>query len=49
VLNLVPESPGVLVPSGDAAATLVLEGTVLEPAKGKRPESVRYRSLAEEK
>ena len=54
VLNLVPESSSFPAPSAKNPATLILEGTILEgtileAAKGKTPDTVRYRSLSEEK
>jgi copper chaperone CopZ len=47
-LNLSPESPGTPAPSSNNATTIV-DGTIPEAAKGKSPESIRYRSLREEK
>ena len=47
-LNLSPESPGTPAPSSNNATTIV-DGTIPEAAKGKSPESIRYRSLSEEK
>ena len=49
VLNLVPESGSVSAPSAKGRATLILEGTIPEAAKGKTPDKVWYRSLTEEK
>jgi hypothetical protein len=49
VLNLVPESSSFPAPSAKNPATLILEGTIPEAAKGKTPDTVRYRSLSEEK
>jgi copper chaperone CopZ len=47
-LAFVPESPGVPTPSSSAAIVIV-DGMISEAAKGKSPESIRYRSLIEEK
>ena len=49
VVNLVPEPGSVSAPSAKGGATFILEGTVPEAAKGKTPDTVRYRSLSEEK
>jgi hypothetical protein len=49
VLGLVPESAGAPAPSTNAGAAVIVEGTIPEIAKGKGPESIRYRSLIEEK
>jgi hypothetical protein len=48
MLTLVPESSGVPAPSS-TAGTAILDGTIPEAVKGKSPESIRYRSLTEEK
>jgi len=48
-LILTPESPGSAVPALSASATLRVEGIVPEAAKNKAPDSVRWRSLTEEK
>jgi hypothetical protein len=47
-LALVPELSGAPVPAANPA-TAIVEGTILEAAKGKSPESIRYHSLREEK
>jgi hypothetical protein len=48
LLTLVPESQA----SGDATSlsgkSVLVEGVIPEPAKGKIPDSIRYRSLKEE-
>ena len=48
LLTLVPESQA----SGDATSlsgkSVLVEGVIPEPAKGKSPDSIRYRSLKEE-
>jgi copper chaperone CopZ len=48
LLSLVPESPA----AGDATSwngkLVFVEGTILEAAKGKMPDSIRYRSIKEE-
>jgi copper chaperone CopZ len=49
VLSVVPESPSVAPPSAESSAMFLLDGIVLEAAKGKVPDSVRYRSVKEEK
>ena len=46
--TLLPEAGAAAVPSSNAA-TFVVDGTVPEGAKGKLPDTVRYRSLTEEK
>lgn len=47
VLALLAEKPGVAAPEANALA--VVEGTISESAKGKSPDSIRYRSLTPEK
>ena len=49
VLNLIPETANVATPSSKNSATFVVEGTIPESAKGKVADSIRYRSLTEEK
>jgi hypothetical protein len=49
VINLVPESQGLPAPPISGPATVIVEGTIPEAAKGKIPDSIRYRSLSEEK
>jgi hypothetical protein len=49
LLTLVPESPAVPAPFSSGSATFLLEGTISESPKDKIPDSVRYRSLTEEK
>jgi len=48
LLTLVPESQA----SGDATSlsgkSVLVEGVIPEPAKGKSPDSIRYRSIKEE-
>ena len=46
--TLLPEAGAAAAPSSNAA-TLVVDGTVPEGAKDKLPDTVRYRSLTEEK
>ena len=48
VVNLVPESQSHAAPPISGLAVL-LEGTVLQAAKNKSPDSVQYRSLTQEK
>lgn len=47
-LILMAESTGAPAPSSSAAIVIV-DGTIPEAAKGKSPDSIRYRSLIEEK
>jgi len=49
VVGLVPESAGAATPAAGSSATFLLEGTVPEAAKGKVPDSLRYRSIKQEK
>jgi copper chaperone CopZ len=49
VLSLVPETSSVAAPSGKSAGTFVVEGTIPESAKGKSADTIRYRTLTEEK
>jgi copper chaperone CopZ len=49
VLSLAPESPSVTASPAASSATFLLEGIVPETAKGKVPDSVRYRLLKEQK
>lgn len=48
VVALVPEA-GVAPPAMSGAAALVVDGTIPEAAKDRVPDTVRYRSLSEEK
>jgi hypothetical protein len=47
-LSLSPESLST-PPPAFGSANVVVDGTILEAVKGKSPESIRYRSLIEEK
>jgi hypothetical protein len=47
VLALIPESAA--VPASTPSATVVVEGSIPEAAKGRVPDSIRYRSLTVEK
>jgi copper chaperone CopZ len=49
LLSLVQESPTVPSPATNTSATFLVEGTIPESTKDKVPDSVRYRSLTEEK
>ena len=49
VLNLTPETPNVAPPSSKSSATFLVEGTIAESPKGRVADSIRYRSLTEEK
>ena len=48
VLSLVAEAPAAAAPSAAGSATFVVEGIIPEPAKGKTPDTIRYRSLTPE-
>jgi hypothetical protein len=48
VLSLVAEASAAAAPSATGSATFVVEGTIPESAKGKTPDTIRYRSLTEE-
>jgi hypothetical protein len=48
VLALVPESAPAPAPA-ISSTTTVVEGSVPEAAKGKTPDTIRYRSITEEK
>jgi hypothetical protein len=47
-LTLLPESVAAHVPSSSDAVAVV-DGTISEAVRGKNPESIRYRSLSQEK
>jgi hypothetical protein len=49
LLSLLPDSASVSVPTSNTSANFVVEGAIPESAKDKVPDSVRYRSLSEEK
>jgi copper chaperone CopZ len=49
VLSLVPESSTVTAPALSTANTVVVEGKVREPAKGKTPDTIRYQAINAEK
>ena len=49
VLSLIPESQGAPAPSTNMGRAVIVEGIIPEFARGKNPESIRYRSLTEEK
>ena len=49
VLNLIPESQGATDVSAMNGQSVVVEGAISESSKGKIPDSIRYRSIAEEK
>ena len=49
VLALVPESASATAPSSNPTLTLVVDGTIPEATKDKIPDTVRYKSLTEEK
>lgn len=48
MLSLIPESPTAPAAAGMNSKSVVVEGTVPEAAKGKAPDSMRYRTLREE-
>lgn len=48
IVALIPESSTASAPSA-IPATAIVDGTIPEAPKGKSPESIRYRSLSEEK
>jgi len=48
VLSVVAESSAAAAPSATGSATFVVEGTIPENAKGKTPDTIRYRSLTPE-
>ena len=49
VVMLAPESPAIAAPAALPSNGVIVEGTVPEPAKGKAPETIRYRSITVEK
>jgi hypothetical protein len=49
VLALIPESAAVPASTMSPSATVVVEGSIPEAAKGRVPDSIRYRSLTVEK
>jgi|SRR5215813_146951 len=48
VLALVTEGSGAATPSLSGSLALLVEGTIPESAKGKTPDTIRYRSLSPE-
>jgi hypothetical protein len=48
-LNLVPESGSVADAASFANKSVLVEGTIPEASKGKVPDAIRYRSIAEAK
>ena len=48
LLMLLPESRASGDPASLAGKSVLVEGVVLEAAKGKTPDSIRYRSIKEE-
>jgi len=48
VLSLAVEGTGSTAPSASRSATFLVEGTIPESAKGKTPDTIRYRSLTAE-
>lgn len=49
LLQLVPESASAPAASTMVGKAVVVEGTIPEAAKGKTPDSIRYKSMTEEK
>lgn len=49
VVTLVPESPAVTAAGTSSRTAVVVEGALPEAAKGKIPDTIRYRSLTPEK
>jgi hypothetical protein len=49
LLQLVPQSASAPSATPMAGKTVVIEGTIPEAAKGKAPDSIRYKSITEEK
>jgi len=49
ILTFVPESSTVASPPAKSSSTIIVEGTIAESAKGKIADTIRYRSLTEEK
>ena len=49
VVKLIPDSPQTADVSALAGKTVLVEGTLDEAGKGKAPDTVRYRSIMEEK
>jgi hypothetical protein len=49
VLNLVPENQAAPDVNAMNGKSIVVQGVILEPAKNKLPDSIRYRSVVEEK
>ncbi len=49
ILELIPESPAVPNVSLMIGRDVLVEGTIPEAAKGKKPDSIRYRSITEQK
>ena len=49
LLQLVPQSAATPSVTSLAGKTVVVEGTIPEGVKGKPPDSIRYRSITEEK
>ena len=49
LLQMVPQSPSATEAALLVGKTVVVEGTIPESGKGKAPDSIRYRSITEEK
>ena len=49
VVKLIPDSPQTADVNALAGKTVLVEGTLDEAGKGKAPDTVRYRSIMEEK
>ena len=49
LVNLVPDTPQVTNVNAMAAKPVLVEGTLNEADKGKAPDTIRYRSITEEK
>ena len=49
VVNLTPDSPTLATPNVSDSGTVVVEGIIPEAAKGKTPDSIRYKSLTQER
>jgi hypothetical protein len=49
LVNLIPDAPGAANVNAMAGKPVLVEGTLEEATKGKAPDTIRYRSISEDK
>lgn len=49
VVNLTSDSPTMTAPNVSDSGTVIVEGIIPEAARGKTPDSIRYKSLTQER